>query len=137
VAIQPGGLGAVFAPGQILDPINDLVEQFSEVMLFSAAVLGTQKLLIEMSGWVWFSVLLASVLLFWLVTLWQPRYFSHRTQRLALALLRILVIVRFLVPVAAIANEAVFDLFLAPSYEVANRQLEDATRELGSDEKRI
>lgn len=63
VAVQPGGLGAVFAPGEILDPINDLVEQFSQVMLFSAAVLGTQKLLIEMSGWVWFSVLLASVLL--------------------------------------------------------------------------
>ena len=55
VAIQPGGMGAVLTPGEILDPINDLVEQFSQVMLFSAAVLGTQKLLIEISGWIWFS----------------------------------------------------------------------------------
>lgn len=137
VAIQPGGLGAVFTPGEILDPINDLIEQFSDVMLFSAAVLGTQKLLIEMSGWVWFSVVLASVLLFWLVTLWQSRSFSHRTQRLALAILGILLIVRFLVPLAAMANEAVFDIFLAPRYEVANRQLEDATQELGSKQKNI
>jgi len=31
-------------------------------------------------------------------------------------------------------NEAVFDRFLAPGYEVASRQLEDATRELGREE---
>jgi hypothetical protein len=67
VTIQPGGIGAVLTPGEILDPINDLVEQFSQTMLFSSVVLGTQKLLIEMSGWVWYSALLACVVLFvWL-----------------------------------------------------------------------
>lgn len=132
LAIQPGGVGAVLAPGEILDPINDLVEQFSQVMLFSAAVLGIQKLLIEISGWFWFSTGLAVVLLFWLTTLWRPEFFAARTQRIALALFGILLIARFLVPVAAMANEAVFDLFLAPGYAVANQRLEDATRELGS-----
>jgi len=137
VAIQPGGIGAVLTPGEILDPVNDLVEQFSQVMLFSAVVLGTQKLLIEISGWVWFSVLLAAVVLFWLATLWLPRLFSPATQRAAFGLAGILLILRFLVPVAAIANEAVFDLFLEPGYEEANRHLERATRELGSEQKRI
>ena len=136
VAIQPGGIGAVLTPGEILDPINDLVEQFSQVMLFSAVVLGTQKLLIEISGWIWFSVLLAAVLLFWLATLWLPRLFSPAAQRVAFGLTGILLILRFLVPVAAIANEAVFDLFLEPGYEEANRHLENASRELGSERKR-
>jgi len=134
VAIQPGGIGAVLTPGEILDPINDLVEQFSQVMLFSTVVLGTQKLLIEVSGWIGFSVLLAAVLLFWLATLWLPRLFHPATQRIAFGLAGILLLLRFLVPVAAIANEAVFDLFLEPGYEVANRHLENATRELGSEE---
>ena len=40
VAVQPAGVGAVFTPGEILDPVNDLVEQFSPVMLFSAAGIG-------------------------------------------------------------------------------------------------
>jgi hypothetical protein len=137
VAIQPGGIGAVLTPGEILDPINDLVEQFSQVMLFSTVVLGTQKLLIEMSGWIWFSVLLACVVLFCLATLWLPGRFTPGTQRFALGLSGILLLLRFLVPVAAIANEAVFDLFLAPGYEEANRHLEDATRELGSEDKSI
>ena len=137
VAIQPGGVGAVLTPGEILDPINDLVEQFSQVMLFSAAVLGTQKLLIEISGWLWFSALLTSVLVFWLATQWRPDRFAARTQRTALAVAGIMLLIRFLVPLAAIANEAVFDLFLAPQYEAANRQLEFATRELGRDQNSI
>jgi hypothetical protein len=137
VAVQPGGIGAVLTPGEILDPINDLVEQFSQVMLFSAAVLGTQKLLIEMSGWIWFSLMLAAAVGFWLLTLWRPALFGPRTRRIALAVSGILLLLRFLVPVAAIANEAVFDLFLAPRYELANQRLEEATRELGSDDKTI
>ena len=135
VAIQPAGVGAVFTPGEILDPINDLVEQFSQVMLFSAAVLGTQKLLIEMSGWIWFSALLASAVLFWLATLWLPRLFTPRAPRIALALSGLLLLFRFLVPLAAITNEAIFDLFLAPGYEEAYQQLEGTTGELGSEEK--
>jgi hypothetical protein len=135
VAIQPAGMGAVFTPGEILDPINDLVEQFSQVMLFSAAVLGTQKILIEMSGWLWFSILLATVLLFWLATLWLPHLFTARTQRIALALAGLLLLLRFLVPLAAIANEAIFDLFLAPGYEEASLQLDDSKKELRSEEK--
>lgn len=135
VAIQPGGVGAVLTLGEILDPINDLVEQFSQVMLFSAAVLGIQELLIEISGWFWFSAILAAVVSFWLVTLWRPGVFAARTQRIALALSGILIIARFLVPVAAIANEAVFHLFLAPGYDVANQQLEEATKELDSQEE--
>ena len=33
VAIQPLGFGVNLAPGQVLDPINDLVEQFSHLIL--------------------------------------------------------------------------------------------------------
>jgi hypothetical protein len=135
VAIQPGGIGTVLTPGEILDPINDLVEQFSQVMLFSTVVLGTQKILIEVSGWFWFSALMALVLFFWLASLWLHRYIAPRTQRVALGFLGILLIVRFLVPIAAIANEVIFDVFLAPGYEEANRQLEDATTDLDSEER--
>lgn len=133
VAIQPGGIGAVLTPGEILDPINDLVEQFSQVMLYSTVVLGTQKLLIEISGWVWYSALLASVLFFCLASLWVPHLFTPATRRVTLGLSGILLLARFLVPVAAVANEAVFDLFLEPGYESANRHLENATRELGNE----
>ena len=40
VALEPGGVGVVFAPGQALDPINDLVEQFSALMLLARSLSG-------------------------------------------------------------------------------------------------
>ena len=134
VAIQPGGFGTVLTPGQILDPINDLVEQFSQVMLFSTAVLGTQKVLIEISGWFWFSALLASVVFFWLAALWLPHLFTPRTQRITLGLAGILLLFRFLVPAAAITNEAVFDLFLSTGYNKVSQQIEDTSKDLESEE---
>jgi len=43
VAIQPAGIGVNFAPGEILDPINDLVERFSWIMMLAASSLGVQR----------------------------------------------------------------------------------------------
>jgi hypothetical protein len=35
VAVEPAGIGLVFTPGQILDPVNDLIERFSWIVLAS------------------------------------------------------------------------------------------------------
>ena len=42
-SVQPFGVGVTFAPGQILDPVNDLVEQFSHLMLAASVAFGVQK----------------------------------------------------------------------------------------------
>ena len=52
VAVEPGGVGVVMTPGQILDPVNDLVERFSSVMLVAASSLGLQIVLLEILSWV-------------------------------------------------------------------------------------
>ena len=51
VAIQPAGVGVNFAPGEILDPVNDLVERFSWIMMLATSSLGVQQILLAMSGW--------------------------------------------------------------------------------------
>ena len=33
VALQPAGVGVTLTPGEILDPVNDLVERFSWIMM--------------------------------------------------------------------------------------------------------
>ena len=40
VAVEPVGVGVTFTPGQILDPINDLIERFSWIVLASSVSLG-------------------------------------------------------------------------------------------------
>jgi len=42
IALQPAGIGVILSAGEILDPLNDLVERFSWLILMAAASLGIQ-----------------------------------------------------------------------------------------------
>ena len=45
IALQPAGVGVTLTPGEILDPVNDLVERFSWVMMGATISLGVQNVL--------------------------------------------------------------------------------------------
>jgi len=47
IALQPAGVGIVLTAGEILDPLNDLVEKFSWVVLLAALSLAMQLLIGE------------------------------------------------------------------------------------------
>ena len=52
IALQPAGVGVTLAPGQLLDPVNNLVEQFAQLMLIASVALGVEKILIGIgSDW--------------------------------------------------------------------------------------
>ncbi|HEC72775.1 MAG TPA: hypothetical protein ENI26_00190, partial [Methylophaga aminisulfidivorans] len=46
LSVEPMGVGVTLTPGQILDPLNDMVEQFSTVLLIASASLGIQKIVL-------------------------------------------------------------------------------------------
>ena len=48
VALQPAGVGVTLTPGELLDPVNDLVERFSWLMLGATVSLGVQQVLLEL-----------------------------------------------------------------------------------------
>lgn len=50
IAVQPIGVGVTISVGQILDPLNDLVERFSWLALVASASLGTQMLLTDITA---------------------------------------------------------------------------------------
>lgn len=127
MAVQPGGLGVTLTPGQVLDPINDLIEQFSTLMLFAAAAFGAQRVLIGIGAWWPLSLLLSAVALAWAVLRWRdalaPRWLTH-------ALVGLLVL-RFLTPAVVLGSEAVFRLFLNEDYRVAQQTLERSSDQIG------
>jgi hypothetical protein len=136
VALQPAGVGVTLTPGEILDPVNDLVERFSWIMLGATISLGVQNVLLEVSAW-WLIQGLVALLAAWLVIrLWYPA----QGGRVSLALLNrvflLLLFIRFAVPVMLIANDMVYQLFLESRYQestevitVAGRELEQLSRE--------
>lgn len=127
VAVQPAGVGLTLTPGQVLDPVNQLIEQFSTLMLLASAAFGAQRVLIGIGAWWPMSLALSLVALGWAVLRWRgllvPRWLT--------TLLATLLLVRFLVPVVALGSEAAFQLFLKSDYQSGQQTLEVSSARLG------
>ena len=124
VAVEPVGVGMTFTPGEILDPINDLIERFSWIVLASGTSLGVQRVLLDLVSWVWFSALVSLTVAAALVTAWWPKRVHSSVRGVLLKLALVLVIVRLSVPAMAIASEAIYAQFLEPQYTESQRKLE-------------
>lgn len=137
VALQPAGVGVTLTPGQILDPVNDLVERFSWIMLGATVSLGVQHVLLEISAW-WVLQGLVVVLALWLLALrWRRSAAdgdadgaSRGGERLLWRVLLIAVFLRFAVPLTLVANEAIYDLFLESRYLESTEVIQTAGEEL-------
>jgi hypothetical protein len=136
VALQPAGVGVTLTPGEILDPVNDLVERFSWIMLGATISLGIQNVLLEVSAW-WLIQALVVALAAWLVIrLWHPGPDGKVNLALLSKVFLLMLFIRFAVPVMLIANDMVYQLFLEPRYQestevitVAGRELEQLSKE--------
>lgn len=129
IAVEPAGVGVNFTPGQVLDPINDLVERFSWVMLTSATALGIQKLMLEIFSARVFTMILGITTALALLTLWLPR----ATPWLRSALLRaalFLLVLRFMVPLIAFGSELLYSAFLQERYTESAARLEHVTENI-------
>lgn len=123
VSLEPGGVGVSLAPGEVLDPVNDLVEQFSALMLTASASLGLQKLLVGASAWLPIKVALSMAALAWMALAWSGRGGGAlRWVRLGALFLLAL---RLAVPLAALASEGVYRALLAGEYERSAAVLAD------------
>ncbi|ALP53316.1 hypothetical protein Tel_09200 [Candidatus Tenderia electrophaga] len=131
IALQPAGVGLTFTPGQILDPINDLVERFSWVMLMSSASIGIQKTLLMISAWPWFSGTTLFILICTTAMLWLPKTQSRPATKFMLKLSLLVLVLRLSVPCIAIGSEWVYQGFLAPQYNEATAKLEKTKQNIG------
>ena len=133
VAVSPAGIGLNFAPGQILDPVNDLIERFSWIVLVSGTSLGIQRLFLEITTSnpvTWF---LTVFILFSLFSIWFYRPFDEvATARKALLnkILIVTILIRFSIPLVAVLNEALYISYLQPKYEQAQEKLEQTSDQI-------
>lgn len=121
VAVQPLGVGVSLSVGEILDPINDLVEAFSTVMLTASVAFGMQLLLLNLGANGLVSAAVSGI-----AVAWALLYHRGRSPGWLSRLLLVLLFVRFVIPVATIGSAVVFDRLLKQDYE-ASQQVIDLT----------
>jgi uncharacterized membrane protein len=131
LSLEPGGVGVNFSIGEILDPINDLIEQFSGVMLVATTSLGLQSVLLRMTAWWGVNLLLLAAAGLVLASVWIPltaASFGRASRRMLL----ILCLVRFAIPALMITSSLIFDTFLADQQTAARQALEATGTEIES-----
>lgn len=63
MSIEPMGVGLTLTPGEILDPLNDLIEQFSTILLLASASLGVQNILLSLGDHIAIRIALATIII--------------------------------------------------------------------------
>lgn len=101
--------GVSLSVGQLLDPINDLVEDYSTVMKISIASLLIQRVLLEIFSSYSFSLILTVVFIAFLASF---LLFSKTRQNWLFRIFLFILYLRFILVLVVIANQAVSFLFM-------------------------
>jgi hypothetical protein len=130
VAVEPGGVGVNFTVGQILDPINDLVEQFSTVMLVASSSLGLQKILLSMTAWWGVTALIVVAAVGLALAMWWPGGANAAARSVAIRIFAVALFLRFALPVLIVGTHIVFSAFLEGEHDSAAAILEATSAEI-------
>jgi len=120
--LEPAGIGVSLAVGQALDPIDDMTERLSYVLVTAITSLGVQKLAYEMSVSI-VPPILSVFLVAMSILIWFKNERTNRLKNAAMWMLFIIVVARFCLPVSSMANAFIQKHFFAD-------QISEATREL-------
>lgn len=124
------GISAQFSPGEFLDPLNDMVERFSWLMLLCFTIIGVEKVFFDIFQTVGFSLMaLASFIL--LISIWWAKIRKSIIIALRLILLSLLLICWL--PIQVAVGGAVYN-YLGPDFEKAKTFIEqhDSENEIES-----
>ncbi len=127
--LEPAGLGLSLAVGQIADPIDDMTERLSDVLVAAITSIGVQKLAYEISVSVappvFGAFLFALTLLIWT----QGDTFAP-LKKVIVQILIITAIARFCLPVSSMANGLIHQHFFSEKIAAANQELSLVSSEL-------
>jgi hypothetical protein len=118
------GVGVVsgsITVGELLDPVNDMLERFSTVMTWALASLAAQKVLLLVASHEVFLYLVAALGLAALLTM---LYASPRIRSVAFRIFLVVVFVRFSLGLAVALNSGADYLFLERQVEANNAEIE-------------
>lgn len=103
LAIEPMGVGVTLTPGELLDPLNDMVEQVSTVLLVASASIGIQKIILNLSDIELLRWVLAGISI--IATLFVAiKSISPSKQKSVMRLILILTLLRLVVPAMVLTS---------------------------------
>lgn len=120
--LEPAGIGLSLAVGQILDPIDDMTERLSDVLVTAITSLGVQKLVYEISLTILFPCL-AVILLLLSCLVWIEGPVINSVRSMLIGILLIMTAARFCLPISSVVNTYIHSGFFDEKIKTANQEL--------------
>ncbi|WP_304546239.1 hypothetical protein [Sulfurimonas microaerophilic] len=132
LSLSPAGLGLTLSVGEILDPLNDMVERFSWVMLLASISLGIQKFLLIISGKLFLQTIFVLSGIISLVMIWYKKLHQNIFFTYSLKIFILLVFLRFGAIVFIYFSQFTYGAILENEYKQSLQIVENTKTELES-----
>ena len=103
LAIEPMGVGVTLTPGELLDPLNYMIEQVSTVLLVASASIGIQKIILDLSDIEIFRWVLVGIS-FFATLLVVTKSVPLTRQKSVIRLILVLTLLRLVVPTMVLTS---------------------------------
>lgn len=120
--LEPAGVGLSLAVGQALDPIDDMTERLSDVLVTAITSLGVQKLAYEI-GISLVPPVLAVFLFLFALLIWFNTTKLVLLYKTIIRFALLLVLARFFLPLSSMANTFINTEFFVPQIDAVNKEL--------------
>ncbi len=127
--LEPAGVGVTLALGQALDPIDDMAERLSDVLVTAITSLGVQKLAFDIGVSI-APPILAIFLFTFSILIWFENDKLTTIQKNIMRIIFLILIVRFALPISAFANNYIQEHFFADNISNAKQELTAGAAEL-------
>lgn len=124
MTVEPFGVGISLGVGESLDPANDIIEKFSNVMFISTLSLGVQKIFSEVGRCNFIKVILGIVSVMVILCLMIKKFPARdRAYSTFTKILIIFVLLRFAMPVVSAINMQVYNSIIQQSLAIEKDKL--------------
>ncbi len=129
IQVEPAGLGVTLAAGQVLDPLDDMTERASAILVTAIVSLGIQKIVYELSTVYAPPVIGVLLIIFTAISLIKGEK-AFRFRRIFLNFVILFAVLRLCLPASSIINSFLHENYFAPQISEANEKLTIVTPEL-------
>ena len=124
----PAGIGVTITVGEILDPMNDLIERFSWIMLAASVSLGVQKILLAIGELFWIKAALTVLITAVAAALWLRPMQRRLPLTILLRMTVVLLLLRFGAAGFVYVEHLTYTTLMEPQYAASVAVL-DTTRD--------
>lgn len=129
--VEPAGVGLSLAVGQVLDPVNDLTERLSDVLVTAIVSLGIQKLAFDIGISVVPKILAVIILLLSLL-IWFKNDNLKIVNSGLLKIAFLVIVVRLFLPLSSLANDFLNATYFDSKISAAEANLDFYSKEIDS-----